>query len=126
MAIVYILITIVTNTLIFQPWAYIDLYIHLSTLGIYIVTTTGAALADWAHLLHQATESKEFSPPREESYTRESNTRESLHSAMVVFLNIGKTPSPNLMEDHMTKDREIRFLSRKFLFRGFLSSRAMS
>jgi len=54
---------------------------------------------------------------------------------MVVFLNIGKTPSPNkpynLMEDHMTKDREIRFLSRKFLFRGFLfteflSSRAMS
>ena len=91
-------------------------------------------------------ESKEFSPPREESYTRESNKRESntresnrresnpresLHSAMVVFLNIGKTPSPNLMEEHMTKDREIRFLSRKFLERGFLfteflSSRAMS
>ena len=121
-----------------MPWPYIDLYIDLSTLaivyilitidlstlGIYIVTTTGAAAADWAHLLHQATESKESNPS-------ESNTRESLHSAMVVFLNIGKTPSPNLMEEHMTKDREIRFLSRKFLERGFLfteflSSRAMS
>ena len=96
---------------------------------MYIVTTTGAAVADWAHLLHQAMESKEF--PSRESNTRESYTRGFLHSAMVVFLNIGKTPSPNLMEDHMTKDREIRFLSRKFLFRGFLfteflSSRAMS